>query len=171
MRKVLGDKRYLDLYRTLSCDTMRVHWIVLLILIGAALFAPAVSAQIGKEKAKYVVAPAYNVGSADQFDRISTRAIHTINQGQLDTYSNYVSSGTTSMTYDLNWGDTSDSLSLALIAPDATLGPYYDNIDGQTDGRIYITVSRSSGLAQGTWYTRVYGSQITGTEDYTFSVY
>ena len=171
MRKVLGDKRYLDLYRTLSCDTMRVHWIVLLILIGAALFAPAVSAQIGKEKAKYVVAPAYNVGSADQFDRLSSRVSATITQGELDSYSTYVSSGTTSMTYDLNWGDTSDSLSLALIAPDATLGPYYDNIDGQTDGRIYITVSRSSGLATGTWYNRVYGSQVTGTEDYTFSVY
>lgn len=171
MRKVLGDKRYLDLYRTLSCDTMKVHWIVLLVLIGAALFAPAVSAQIGKEKDRYIVSPAYDVGKANQFARVSALASNTISQGQLHTYSRSVSSGTTSIVYDLNWGDTSDSLSLGIVAPDATLGPYYDNIDGQTDGRIFISVSRSSGLAPGTWSSGVYGYQVTGSEDYTFTSY
>nr|WP_321353065.1 peptidase domain-containing protein [uncultured Methanoregula sp.] len=148
---------------------MKDHWIVvLLILIGAALFAPAVSAQIVEEREGYVVSTADDIVKGDQLASISSLVSGSISQGQLHSYSRYVYSGTTSIISDLNWGDTADSLSLTLVAPDITLGPYYDSADGWTDGRIYLIVSKSSGLPQGTWWNRVYGSQVTGSQDYTF---
>ena len=70
----------------------------------------------------------------------------SITQGQSNWYSYVVPSGKTSITTDLNWGDTSDSLSLTIFAPDGTLGPYYDSADGVTNGRINLAISRPPGL-------------------------
>ena len=52
-----------------------------------------------------------------------------------------VSSGLTLLVIDLNWGDSTDSLRLKVYTPSgALLGTYYDNADGQTDGRIYLYI-------------------------------
>jgi len=152
----------------LFCDTMKVHWIVLLMVIGATLCASTVSATIVEEKDGYVVSTAPDLASRDVFASVASRVSATISQVELDSYSRSVAPGTTAIISDLNWGDTSDSLSLTLVAPDATLGPYYDGIDGQMNGRIYISITKSSGLPSGTWWNRVYGYQVTGVEDYTF---
>ncbi len=149
---------------------MKVHLVVLLIVIGAALFAPAVSAQVVEKKDGYVVSTA-DIAKEIQLPKISPLVSTTISQGQTHTYSRYVNSGTTSVISDLNWGDTADSLSLTIIAPDATLGPYYDGADGQIDGRILLRVSKSSGVTPGTWWNRIYGYQVTGTQAYTFTSY
>jgi hypothetical protein len=150
---------------------MKVHWIVLLIVIGAALFAPAASARIVEQKNGYVVSTADDIRGGILLPEASSLTSTGITQGQTQTYSRYVNSGTTSIISDLNWGNTANSLSLTIVAPDATLGPYYDGADGQIDGRIYLRISKSSGVTPGTWWNRIYGYQVTGTQGYTFSSY
>lgn len=73
---------------------------------------------------------------------------------------------------DLNWRDTSDSLTLsAYTSSGSKLGTYRDNSDGSVNGRIHINIDPSQGyVQQGTWKFKVYGESISGTEDYTFSV-
>ncbi len=92
----------------------------------------------------------------------------SITQGQTNWHSEIVSGFYTSLHVDLNWGDQYDSLRLKIYTPDGyTLGPYYDNADGNTDGRINIYVNNANGIAQGTWYYEVYGDSVTGTQSYT----
>ncbi len=74
---------------------------------------------------------------------------------------------------DLNWGDTSDSLTLTIYTPSGSkLGTYRDSSDGSTNGRIHLNIDPSQGyVQQGTWKFNVYGESVSGTEDYTFNVY
>jgi hypothetical protein len=171
MRKVLGDKMYLSDNPMLSCDTMKVHWIVLLIITGAILFTPAVSAQVVENKDGYIISTVDSSGEETRFPAVSPLSTSVISQGETHSYTRNVYAGTTSIVSDLNWGDTSDSLTLTIIAPDATLGPYYDAADGVIDGRIYLRISKTNGLATGTWWNRIFGYQVAGTEDYSFYSY
>lgn len=147
---------------------MNVSGICLVILIGAAVLVSGVSAQNADNDAGYTVTPAATLQLPKMTVPLSAG---TIMQGETDWYYYYVSPGTTVITPDLNWGDISDSLSLTIIAPDGTLGPYYDASDGVINGRITLSVSRFAGLAPGTWSFRVYGDAVTGTQSYNFFVY
>jgi len=171
MWKVLGDKKYLGGYPMLSCDTMKFHWIVLLILTGAILFTPAVSAQVVENKEGYIISTVDSSERDTRFPMVSPLSTSVISQGETHSYTRTIYAGTTSIISDLNWGDTSDALTLTIIAPDATLGPYYDAADGIIDGRIYLRISKTNGLASGTWWNRIFGHQIAGTEDYSFYSY
>jgi hypothetical protein len=102
---------------------------------------------------------------------MSPRTVGTITQGETDWYSVVVPSGRSSITVDLNWGNPSNSLSLTAIAPDGIIGPFYDSSDGVTNGRIYLTISRAGGIAPGTWWFKVYGDSVTGTQSYNFVTY
>lgn len=164
-RKVLGDKRYIQLYRTLTCDTMKVHWIVLMIVLGAAFFAPAVSAKIIEEKDGYVVSTADDRPIFTEFARVLGSPI---TQGQRDYYATYVPAGTTSFSHYLSWGLKTNSLALTINTPTGVLGTYYDSSDGAMDGRINLRISRTGGLAAGTWPSSVYGHQVSGTETYSY---
>ena len=97
--------------------------------------------------------------------------VGTISQGQTNWYSVVVPSGKTSITTDLNWGYVPDSLTLTVIAPDGTLGPYHDASDGVTNGRILLSFSRTGGIAPGTWMFKVYGENVLGTQSYNFVAY
>ena len=145
---------------------MKVHWLVFLFMIGAALAVPAASAQTAEDTPGYVVTPADDTLRLMQVARLSTGSI---TQGQSQYYSTSVPAGKTSFYADLNWGSTANSLSLTIIAPDATFGPYYDSADGRVDGRINLRISRSGGIASGTWWSQVYGYQVTGVQGYTYS--
>lgn len=147
---------------------MKVFGIGFFILICAMLFVSGVSAQKVDENGGYTVTPAGNLKLPGI---VMPMSAGTINQGETDWYYYYVSPGTSSITTDLNWGDTSDSLSLTIIAPDGTLGPYYDVSDGTTNGRITLGISRLPSLASGTWSFKVYGYRVTGSQGYNFFVY
>jgi hypothetical protein len=97
--------------------------------------------------------------------------VGTITTGQTDWYTVIVPSGKASITADLNWGYAPDILSLTAIAPDGTIGPYYDSSDGVTDGRIYLTISRAGGIAPGNWKFKVYGVSVLGSQSYNFVTY
>jgi hypothetical protein len=142
---------------------MKAAGIIMAILVLAIMLVPGVSAQDGN----YTVTP----GKAGLQPVIVPLTVGTIVQGETDWYSIYVPSGTTSITADLNWGNPSNSLSLAAIAPDGTIGPLYDSADGAVDGRIFVTISRAGGLASGTWNFRVYGASVSGVQSYNFVAY
>ena len=146
---------------------MKVHWLALLLIIGAALIVPMVSAKIVEEKDGYVITAGDNLGRMPEISRLGSG---TISEGQSQWYSSVVPAGKTSFFADLNWGNPSNSLSLTVFAPDATFGPYYDSADGRTDGRINLRISRSGGIASGTWWSRIYGYRVSGTQSYTYSV-
>ncbi|NOQ48372.1 MAG: peptidase domain-containing protein [Methanococcoides sp.] len=91
----------------------------------------------------------------------------TIAQGETNWHDKPVSSYTTSLHIDLNWGDTSDSLRLKVYTPSNQLiGTFYDSADGAIDGRINIEIRNSNGIELGTWHAEVYGYSVTSTEDY-----
>jgi hypothetical protein len=147
---------------------MRVSVIGLVLLVCTIVLVPGVSAQLIDHNAGYSVAPAGDLYIPSVMSPMTTGTITT---GQTNLYSLVVPAGTGSLTMDLNWGYTPDSLSLAAIAPDGTIGPYYDSSDGVTDGRIFLTISRAGGIAPGTWKFSVYGVSIQGSQSYNFVVY
>jgi hypothetical protein len=92
----------------------------------------------------------------------------SISQGQTQWQSKLVNYYTTSLPFDLYWGNPSNSLRLRIFTPDGyVLGPFYDASDGTYNGEIYLAVTRSGGVAQGTWYTEVYGDRVSGSQSYS----
>nr|WP_320161559.1 peptidase domain-containing protein [uncultured Methanoregula sp.] len=142
---------------------MKVHWIALMLVIGAALFAPAVSAKLVEEKDGYrVTSDAGNLRLPD----VSALSSLSVSQGQTVSYSTFVPSGKTAFISNLYWGVTSNSLSLTVNAPDSTPGPYYDAADGQVDGRINLRFSKSGGIASGPRKSCIYGYAVNGAQKY-----
>ena len=95
-----------------------------------------------------------------------------ITQGETDWYSVTVpSTGAASKTVDLDWRYAPDSLSLTAIAPDGTIGPFYDASDGVMNGRIFLTINGPGGITTGTWKFRVYGVSAPGIRSYNFVIY
>jgi hypothetical protein len=148
--------------------TMKVTGTSLVILVLAIMLIPGVSAQDVDNSTGYSVIPAENL---HQPLVMSPMTVGSITQGETDWYSVIVPSGASSITVDLNWGYAPDSLSLTAIAPDGIIGPLYDSSDGTTDGRIFTTITRSGGIAPGTWTFKVYGDYVLGTQSYNFVTY
>jgi hypothetical protein len=149
---------------------MSVYRNALLILLGVALLlAPVVSAQQVEKSQAIIVLP----GDGSKSPIYSPLVYDTIIQGETDYFTKYVSSGTSQLTLDLNWGTPSNSLSLWVNTPVGLYGPYYDSSDGiPSNGRIALVMSGSgSSLPAGTWEFRVYGNSVSGVEDYTFVAY
>ncbi len=146
---------------------MKISGTCLLILICAVVLVSGVSAQNAEYNQGYIVSPAQDLNLPPIIMPLSSGSI---SQGQTVFFSKYVPYGTTSLVTDLNWGDTSDSLTLTISAPDATLGPYNDASDGILNGRIYLFISKPGGLAPGTWSFRVYGERVNGIQGYSFIV-
>ena len=147
---------------------MNVSRISIAILVCALVLISGVSAQNVDNSAGYSVAPAGNLYLPAV---MSPMTAGSITQGQTNWYSVVVPAGKASLTMDLNWGYIPDSLSLTAIAPDGTIGPYYDAADGVTDGRIFLKISRAGGIAPGTWNFKVYGVRVLGTQSYNFVTY
>ena len=142
---------------------MKIWKIVALCVVAALLAAPAVSAKEG-----YTVRP-----SAEENPPISILMYDSITQGQTKTYTSNVGTSVDYLEVDLNWGDTTDSLSLTIYMPGgSSLGTFYDIDDGVIDGRIHIDLVPNQGYVQsGQWKYEVYGVSVIGTEGYSFNVY
>ena len=72
----------------------------------------------------------------------------------------------------MNWGDTTDSLSLTIYTPGGSnLGTFYDIDDGVIDGRIHLGIDPNQGYVEsGEWKYKVYGASVIETEGYSFNV-
>jgi cold shock CspA family protein len=146
---------------------MKVHYLAILLVVGAALFVPSVSAKIIDEKDGYIVTSG---DTTVHMPDISRLASSSLSQGQAIWYSTSVPSKKTAFSMDLYWGTPTNSLSLTIYTPDSSvLGPYYDAADGRTDGRISLRISKSGGLSSGTWSSKVYGDRISGSQSYSYS--
>ena len=99
---------------------------------------------------------------------IQPMIMNSISQGQYQWAGKLVNYYTESVQFDLYWGNPTNSLRLRIFTPDGyVLGPYYDASDGAINGNIYAIVSRSGGVAQGTWYSEVYGDRVSGSQSYS----
>lgn len=162
------------------------RWKILIIcIIMGLIFIPAVSAEeeytvnsdtedtftsAGKD---YIISPWVENSSDAENPIFSVLSTQYITQGQTKTHYVSVGSGINYLEVDLNWGDTSDSLTLRISTPSGSnLGPYRDNSDGSVNGRIHFSIDPSQGyVEQGSWEFKVYGESVSGTEDYTFNLY
>ncbi len=157
--------------------------LILCIIIGLVAI-PAVSAEKGyveNSNTKFILDSAgkdyiVNLPTENPFNTenfiYSIQSTQSISQGQTITHNVNVGSGVNYLEVDLNWGDTSDSLTLSVYTPSGSkLGTYRDNSDGSVNGRIRLNIDPSQGyVQQGTWKFKVYGESVSGTEDYTFGV-
>jgi hypothetical protein len=138
--------------------------LVLLVMASCAVVSASEQSIVVKDGG-YLVLPAQNGGMST----MSIQAIRsTITQGATNRHAKVVSSYSTTLNVDLNWGEKANSLQLNVYSPDGyTFGPYYDNYDGSVNGRINLDIINSEGIAQGTWYYKVYGYRVSGTQSYT----
>lgn len=67
-------------------------------------------------------------------------------------FSKYVSAETSYIIVSLYSGDTADPLSLTIINPDKTLGPFYDG----SDGRIDLRLNNPGDMPLGVWKFQVH---------------
>ncbi|MHC1754963.1 MAG: hypothetical protein AB9861_05940 [Methanosarcina sp.] len=165
-------------------DSMNRWKVLILCVVAVLLFVPSASAEeeyvvnsvtedtlavAGKD---YIVSPWIESSSDTEDSVFSLRSTQYIVQGQTITHNINVGSGVNSLEVDLNWGDTSDSLTLSVYIPSGSkLGTYSDNSDGSVNGRIHFSIDPSQGyVEQGTWKFKVYGESVSGTESYTFNV-
>ena len=146
---------------------------------------PAVSAEKGDSEnantkvildstgENYIVSPWIENPFETENPLLSILLTQSISQGQTITNNVNVGSGVNYLEVDLNWGDTSDSLTLSVYTPSGSkLGTYRDNSDGSVNGRIRLNINPSQGyVQQGTWKFKVYGESVSGTQSYTFNVY
>ncbi len=158
--------------------------LILCVIIGLKA-VPAVSAKeayaensntnviLDSDGKDYIVSPS----TENSFDTESfifpQRSTQSISQGQTITHNVNVGSGVNYLEVDLNWGDTSDSLTLSVYTPSGSkIGTYRDSSDGSVNGRIHLNIDPSQGyVQQGTWSFKVYGESVSGTQSYTLNVY
>lgn len=101
---------------------------------------------------------------------VNMAALHTVRAAEQakDTYDNQISPGETkwhsasvgdaveSVNFDVKWADPDSKIRLMIYTPDGkVLGPYYDDSDGKTDGRINLNVANPMGVAAGEWHLKV----------------
>ncbi len=122
----------------------KIFLIMLTTLLFLSSTATATTENIDKAEisSNYIVTPAIDTEAQTVNEEMGIRTIYdTIRQGETNLHEKSVSSGLTLLVVDLNWGDSTDSLRLKVYTPSgALLGTYYDNADGQTDGRIYLYI-------------------------------
>ncbi|MHC1754940.1 MAG: hypothetical protein AB9861_05825 [Methanosarcina sp.] len=165
-------------------DSMNRWKVLILCVVAGLLFVPSASAEeeyvvnsvtedtLAVAGKGYIVSPWIESSSNTEDSVFSLRSTQYIVQGQTITHNINVGSGVNSLEVDLNWGDTSDSLTLSVYIPSGSkLGTYSDNSDGSVNGRIHFSIDPSQGyVEQGTWKFKVYGESVSGTESYTFNV-
>lgn len=146
----------------------KAHIVVLLIvvLIGVTICALPATAASGSKADN----GGYTVKIVQQDPNVirPMTVYGSISQGQYQWQSRLVNYYTTNLNFYLYWGNPSNSLRLRIFTPDGyVLGPYYDSYDGSYNGAIGVQVYRSTGVAQGTWYTEVYGDYVVGAQSYS----
>ena len=142
---------------------MKVSGICITLLVCAVLLISGVSAQNIDQTSGYNVTQVKNYHLPSV---VMPMIAGSISQGQTIWYYYSVSSGKTSFTADLNWENTANSLALTVVAPDGTIGPYYDTADGIKDGRVTLVITATGSLTPGTWAVKVYGDRVTGVQTY-----
>ena len=93
----------------------------------------------------------------------------SIQQGETNYHSAYVSPESSTLFVNLNWFVPQQSLTLKIISPSGSTYAYYHDtdLDGDKDAQIRTPISSPEG---GTWRFQVYGETVRDTQDYSFEV-
>jgi hypothetical protein len=113
-----------------------------------------------------------DVATAD--DSVQTEDIYNnqIAAGQTNWHSASVDSAVESVNVDLKWENPDGKLRLVVYTPDGkVLGPFYDDSDGKTDGRINLNIANPTGVASGEWQLKVTDMSTLGSDDYYVKTY
>jgi hypothetical protein len=172
---------------SLTSKTINTPKIFVLCIGMILMLVPAVSAGQGQavysgkdvknptDAVTYSIVPAGESSPSTGDPRVPLLTTGTLKQGV--SYASYlnIGSGIHWLETDLNWGVTSNSLSITIYNPsNNNLGTYSDSSDGKLDGRIHMSIYPSSGyLAQGRWTFTVKGVKVSGTtgQKYTLNFY
>jgi len=138
---------------------MKVLWVALLLCTGVILGLAFVVPGDIHITDRYLIAP--SVGNLPEYRQVNmTSAAFPVWNGtgpgeKTALFSKYVASGTPFIIISLYSGDPSDPLSVTIITPDKTLGPFYDASDGMIDGRIDLKITDPATLIPGLWKFQV----------------
>jgi hypothetical protein len=133
---------------------MRILWIAVLLCAGAvfvlALAPPGAIPQDHTYAPHAVVSP-LNSSVDGVVNSLMPRQDVTETEIKTAIFSKNVAPGTKYIVVSLYSGDTTDPISVTIITPDKTLGPYYDTSDGVADGRIDLKISNPESMTPGLW--------------------
>jgi len=141
---------------------MKELWIAVLLCAGALLVLAAVlpadqfgdrsSLSLGGENSLH--GPGQD-GVAGLF----AEPIGTRSGNRTALFSKEVTAGTRYIVVSLYSGDITDPISVTIITPDRTLGPFFDESDGIIDGRIDLKISNPETVTPGLWKFLVHSNK------------
>lgn len=143
--------------------------LALVLLLGLLVIVYVPFSTVAASADKNVSQGGYIVKFLNSSESHSPATVYnTITQGQTNWQSTIINSYMTTLDVNLDWGNPSNSLQLTIYSPDGNVfGPYYDGDDGIINGQINLQIQNPNGIAQGTWYYKVYGYSVTGTQSYS----
>jgi hypothetical protein len=133
---------------------MRLLWVAMLVCAGAVIFlALAPQGDIPQERgnATRVLTSSLNISQDTGVHDLLSHPDVPEKDLKTAIFSKNVVPGTKYIVVSLYSGDTTDPISVTIITPDKTLGPYYDASDGAVDGRIDLKISNADSMTPGLW--------------------
>jgi hypothetical protein len=133
---------------------MRVLWVAVLICAAAVLvlaLVPPGNAPRDPETTTHAGTSPLNSSQEKMVDSLFPRQEVPENDIKTAIFSKNVAPGTPYIVVSLYSGDTTDPISVTIITPDKTLGPFYDDSDGSVNGRIDLKISNPDMITPGVW--------------------
>lgn len=133
---------------------MRVLWIGMLLCAGSILvLALALPGNIPSEPYSPSLAGEKPLNGSGQIAVMGHLTGHTgtMPGNRTALFSKNVADGTRYIVVSLYSGDITDPISVTIITPDRTLGPFFDDSDGIVDGRIDLKISNPENVTPGLW--------------------
>jgi hypothetical protein len=135
--------------------SMKLLWTALLIsaaaVLALVLVLPGDTRLADRSSGAPVSGSPFSGHPGNVTDVMLTEVNGTGHEVKTALFSKYVAADTPYIIVSLYSGDAADPLSVTIITPDETLGPFYDDSDGSRDGRIDLKISNPNAMKPGYW--------------------